>query len=175
MWNNALRNIRVLTVVTFLLVLATGILSISSIRKVNENLYWALHTKDVLQLSDELYASLLESESNLRGYSLSMDQSFITEYSQSKTFSLKLLDSLKNLTNDNKQQHDDLITLKKDIEERVKLLDSILAMVRVYRVEFDQRISDKVIQGKKITQKIKVELQNINQREYILLQGRNKG
>jgi len=175
MWDNTLRNIRVLTVVTFLLVLATGILSISSVRKVNESIYLTLHTKDVLQLSDELYASILESESNLRGYSLSMDQSFITEYSHSKTFSLRLLDSLKNLTYDNKQQQAELNTLEEAIKERVKLLDSILAIVRVYRVEFDQRVSEKVIKGKKITQKIKVQLQNINQREYVLLQGRNKG
>jgi len=175
MWDNTLRNIRVLTVVTFLLVLATGILSISSVRKVNESIYLTLHTKDVLQLSDELYASILESESNLRGYSLSMDQSFITEYSRSKTLSLQLLDSLKNLTFDNKQQQAELNALEQDISETVRLLDSILAIVSVYRVEFDQGISEKVIKGKKITQKIKVQLQNINQREYVLLQGRNKG
>jgi len=175
MWDNTLRNIRVLTVVTFLLVLATGILSISSVRKVNENIYWTLHTKDILQLSDELYASILESESNLRGYSLSFDQSFITEYSQSKTLSLVLLDSLKNFTTDNKLQQAELKSIGEDISERIKLLDSILAIVQVYRVEFDQGVSEKVIKGKKITQKIKFGLQNINQREYILLQGRNKG
>ncbi len=175
MWDNTLRNIRVLTIVTFLLVLATGILSISSVRKVNDNIYWALHTKDILQLSDELYASLLESESNLRGYSLSMDKSFITEYSVSKALSLRLLDSLKNLTIDNNQQQKELKTIEVNIIERIKLLDSILATVREYRVEFDQRISEKVIKGKQITQKIKVHLQNINQREYVLLQGRNKG
>src|SRR6185436_16376216 len=175
MWDNALRNIRVLTVVTFLLVLATGVLSIYSVRKVNENIYWALHTKDVLQLSDELYASILESESNLRGYSLSMDKSFITEYSQSKSSSLLLLDSLRNLTSDNIQQQDALKTIEEDIEERIKLLDSILAIVKVYRLELDPGISEKVIKGKKITQKIKVQLQDINQREYVVLQSRNKG
>ena len=175
MWDNTLRNIRVLTVVTFLLVLATGILAISSVRKVNENIYWALHTKDVLQLSDELYASILESESNLRGYSLSMDQSFIAEFSQSKTLSLSLIDSLKNLTTDNDVQQAELKSVEKDIFERIKLLDSILAIVQVYRVEFDEGVSQKVIRGKKITQKIKVQLQSINQREYVLLQSRNKG
>ena len=104
MRDDKLKNTRILTFLTFLLILLTGILSIYSVRNLNNNIHWTLHTKDVLQLSDELYASILETESNLRGYSLSGDARFISDYSNGKRISLKILDSLRRLTTENKIQ-----------------------------------------------------------------------
>jgi len=175
MWDNKLRNIRILTIVTCLLVLATGVLSISSLRKLNDNLYWTLHTKDVLQLSDELYASILESESNLRGYSLSRNSSFISEYSLSKQQSLRLLDSLIDVTTDNEVQQQNIAVIRAPIISRIELLDSILALVRIHPSGADTVIADKVVRGKQITQTIKNQLAIINKTEYDLLQPRNKG
>jgi signal transduction histidine kinase len=156
-------------------VLATGVLSISSLRKLNDNLYWTLHTKDVLQLSDELYASILESESNLRGYSLSRNSSFISEYSLSKQQSLRLLDSLIDVTTDNEVQQQNIAVIRAPIISRIELLDSILALVRIHPSGADTVIADKVVRGKQITQTIKNQLAIINKTEYDLLQPRNKG
>ncbi len=175
MWDDKLRHIRILTLVTFLLVLATGILSISSVQKVNKNIFWTLHTKDVLQLSDELYASILETESNLRGYSLSSDQSFITDYTAGKLLSLRLIDSLEILTSDNTDQRSTIHSLRVNIKERIMLLDSILALVKVHQTELNPGVSDRVIRGRAISRKIKEQLIAINNQEYLLLQERNKG
>ncbi len=175
MRDDKLKNTRILTFLTFLLILLTGILSIYSVRNLNNNIHWTLHTKDVLQLSDELYASILETESNLRGYSLSGDARFISDYSNGKRISLKILDSLRRLTTENKIQQLNFKDLSQAITEKFLLSDSILAIVRVNEPQKNPQIALKVIQGKEITQKIKDDISHINKEENSFLVKTNTG
>lgn len=175
MRDDKLINTRILTFLTFLLILLTGILSIYSVRNLNSNVHWTLHTKDVLQLSDELYASILEIESNLRGYSLSSDARFISDYSNGKRASLKILDSLQRLTIENKSQQINFQNLRQLIGEKFLLSDSILAMVRVSEINKNPQIALIVIRGKEITQKIKDAISQINEEENSFLAKTNTG
>ena len=175
MRDDKLKNTRILTFLTFLLILLTGILSVYSVRNLNSNVHWTLHTKDVLQLSDELYASILETESNLRGYSLSSDARFISEYSNGKRGSLKILDSLQRLTTENNSQKFNFQKLRRDIEEKFRLSDSILAIVRVNETRRNPQIALIVIRGKEITQKIKDAISQINEEENSFLAKTNTG
>ncbi len=170
-----LKNTRILTFLTFLLILLTGILSIYSVRNLNSNVHWTLHTKDVLQLSGELYGSILETESNLRGYSLTGDARFISEYSNDKRISLKILDSLRRLTSESKIQELNFKQLGYEISEKFLLSDSILNMVRVNDTQKSLEISLIVIRGKKITQKIKDAISQINEEENSFLAKTNTG
>lgn len=175
MRDDKLKNTRILTFLTFLLILLTGILSVYSVRNLNSNVHWTLHTKDVLQLSDELYASILETESNLRGYSLSNDARFISEYSNGKRGSMKILDSLQRLITEIKSQKINFQNLRRDIEEKFRLSDSILAIVRVNETRRNTQIALIVIRGKEITQKIKDAISQINEEENSFLAKTNTG
>lgn len=175
MRSDNLRNILILTGVTVLLIIATGIIAIFSIRGLNEKIRLTIHTKDVLQLSDELYAVVLSTESNLRGYTLTGDRSFISEYSAGKKLSLQFADSLHRFTRDNSMQAENTLTLKRYIQERIDLLDSILAVSAIRSREYDSNLVKKVVQGKILTLKIRGRINIINDHEYSLLEERNKG
>lgn len=175
MRDDKLKNTRILTFLTFLLILLTGILSIYSVRNLNSNVYWTLHTKDVLQLSDELYSSILETESNLRGYSLSSDARFISEYSSRKRVSLKILDSLQRLTTEQTSQQINFQNLRRSIAEKLLLSDSLLKIVRVNDKQRSPEITLIVIRGKEITQNIKDAISKINEEENSFLAKTNTG
>lgn len=175
MRNDNLKNILILTAVTVILIIATGIVAIFSIRGLNEKIQQTIHTKDVLQLSDELYASVLATESSLRGYIITNDRSFIGDYSRGKEQALRLSDSLRLLTSDNTMQAENTLALKGYINERVMLLDSILASITVNRSLLDSIVTKNVSRGKTLTQKIRSRINVINQHEYSLLEERNRG
>lgn len=167
--NNKLQNIRILIALSFFLVLVTGIVAIFSVRGLNRRIEQTIHTKDVLQLSDEIFASVLDAESNLRGYALSGDTKFVSDFTQGKLMALKLVDSLSEFTSDNPVQHENISELRKEIRYRVESLDSIFALVRVNRTELDPSIAARVKTGKESTQKIRSLIGKINTHEYQLL------
>jgi len=175
MHDKKLRNTRILIALSFFLVLATGIVAIFSVRGLNRRIEQTIHTKDVLQLSDELVASVLDAESNLRGYTLSGDSKFVSDFTQGKLSSLKLVDSLAELTSDNEEQQANISALKKEIRHRIELLDSIFSIVKINRTELDPFLAEGVKEGKESTQKIRDLIADINTHEYQLLLERSGG
>lgn len=175
MRNDNLKNILILTAVTLVLIIATGIVAIFSIRGLNEKIRQTIHTKDVLQLSDELYAVVLSTESNLRGFTITRDRNFIGEYSRGKTQTMQLVDSLRKLTSDNSMQTENITVLRKYIEERISILDSILATASQSPNLIDTSIIFRVSRGRSVTQRIRTRIGYINEHEYSLLEERNEG
>ncbi|MBC7848315.1 MAG: CHASE3 domain-containing protein [Chitinophagaceae bacterium] len=175
MRDEKLKSIRILTALSIALIFITGIIATFSIRNLNWNVRWTLHTKDVLRLSDELYNAVLQSESGLRGYMLSRDQSFVKDFSNGKITSSKLLDSLEELTVDNFSQQRNFAILRSVIKERMNLLDGIFATVGGSMTQIDSSVADQVIQGKVLTQRIRQRINDIILTEEALLYERNLG
>jgi len=174
MQDSKLKNIRMLTGVTFFLVLATGGVSVLTTRGLNREIESTIHTKDIMELSDELYSSVLEAESNLRGYALTGEKRFIEDFTRGKIQTGILADSLDALTADNSTQQHNIALLKEYIRYRTKLLDNLLQSYAHYQVG-DTAVAALVRKGKISTVQIKARINDINNHERVLLQQRSSG
>lgn len=65
---------------------------------------WSLHTKDVLEASQELLTHLLDAQTGIRGYLIAQDRSFLDPYTRATQRLPITLERLRTLTADNPQQ-----------------------------------------------------------------------
>jgi signal transduction histidine kinase len=173
--DNKLKNIRILTGLTFFLVTATAVIATLTVRGLNQQIQLTIRTKDIMELSDELYSSVLEAESNLRGYMLSGDGRFISDYSKSKQLCISLSDSLRTLTSDNYMQQTNVRVLRSYIIERTSLLDSLFAVYSNDPSSENSVVRDVVRRGKTLTVQIRSRINEINNQERSLLDERTSG
>lgn len=86
-----------------------------------------METQDILQRTSELYASILERETNIRGFVITGEEAFLTNYRQSLIDAQMLLDKLKDLTIENPTQQQNLEVLEELIKERVTVFEETIA------------------------------------------------
>lgn len=170
-----IKRIRLLLSITFFVLIVVGMTAIYTIGTVKGNIFWVQHTKDVLQVSDELYASCLEAESSARGYALSGDSSFRISYNKARKESFLLLDSLRLMSNDNYAQQHNIRDLKSVIDRKMVELDENL----IFRGPDSSFVPDSASlplrEDLMISSDIRIRLAEINKLENLLLYERNKG
>lgn len=86
-----------------------------------------METQDILQRTSELYASILERETNIRGFVITGEEAFLTNYRQSLIDAQMLLDKLKDLTIDNAKQQQNLEVLEDLIKQRVTVFEETIS------------------------------------------------
>lgn len=86
-----------------------------------------METQDILQRTSELYASILERETNIRGFVITGEDAFLTNYRQSLIDAQMLLDKLKDLTDENPTQQQNLEVLEDLIKQRVTVFEATIA------------------------------------------------
>ncbi len=106
----------------FLIILGSGV-SYWTSERIEYYTSALLETQDILQRTSELYATILERETNLRGFVITGDEKFLTNYRQSLIDAKMLLDNLRDLTHNNPTQQKNLNELELLINERVMVFE----------------------------------------------------
>ncbi|MEO7175379.1 MAG: PAS domain-containing protein [Saprospiraceae bacterium] len=103
-------------------------ISYQKINQFNRSVEAVMHTKEVKSKMLEVASNLKDAHVGQRGYLLTNDTAFLEPYIGAKQNKNLLFDSLKLLMRDNVEQQENLITLKRLIEERYFLLNKSLEL-----------------------------------------------
>ena len=108
----------------FSLLLISYILTFYSSQQVLTQQRWVDHTTRVIGSLDQLQSNLKEAESALRGYLLSRDERFLSEYKRSQAQLDTNFMNLRQLTEDNPIQQERLDTLRNFIDQKIDIMDN---------------------------------------------------
>src|ERR1700754_2609737 len=91
-------------VVSIILVLVVGMLSYNSIRQFEEDNVWVDHTQNVIKSSNNLLQHMIDAETGMRGYGATSNKVFLDPYNEALPRISVDLQSLRDLTKDNRLQ-----------------------------------------------------------------------
>ena len=128
--NPSIRQIKIYSIVTLILIVVGSGISYWTAGRIEYYTDAVMHTSAVLQRTDELYSSILERETNIRGYVLTGKEEFLTNYNQSKLDAELLLADLQRLTIDNGLQQNNIEELRGLINSRVRTFNATIAYMR---------------------------------------------
>jgi signal transduction histidine kinase len=118
--NSSMNRIKLYAVISLILIIVGSGISYWTSERIGFYTTALMETQDILQRTSELYASILERETNIRGYALTADSKFLTNYQQSLLDAESLLNKLKDLTKNNPEQQKNLDELEELINYRVE-------------------------------------------------------
>lgn len=170
-----IRNTKILSFITVILVFIMGLISIYSLNRLEKSIVDSLHTKDILQASDELYNSIIETESSLRGFLLSRNDSYQSRYLFHKDRIPRLLDSLKRMTTDNPMQQKNLRDLSITIKERIIMFEDAYAYSNQFGDMTGYMANNRIQQAVDVSDRIKAQIAVVNNGEQEILKDRTKG
>lgn len=91
-------------VISMVLLLASAVASYYTITNLISSSKWVDHTKQVLQVSEQLISEMTDAETGQRGYALTKQADFLEPYNGSAERARTLLSQLRDLTQDNIEQ-----------------------------------------------------------------------
>ncbi|MEB2783941.1 sensor histidine kinase [Algoriphagus persicinus] len=128
--NPSIRQVKIYSIVTLILIVIGSAISYWTAGRIEYYTYGVMHTSHVLQRTGELYSSILERETNIRGYVLTGNEEFLTNYEQSNVNAELLLTQLQQLTSDNGQQQNNIEELRGLITTRVRTFNTTIDYMR---------------------------------------------
>ena len=126
----SIHQVKVYSIVTIILIIVGSGISYWTANRIEYYTMAVMHTSEVLQRTDELYSSILERETNIRGFVITGDKEFLTYYSQSNIDAELLLTQLQALTMDNAQQQNNIEELRGLINARVRTFDATISYMQ---------------------------------------------
>lgn len=158
----SIRKVRSYAVFSLVLILVISAISYWNASRIKYFTSEVIQAEKVLQSSDELYATILERETSIRGYILTGDLNFLENYEASIITGEELYRDIRQLTQDNLQQQAYLEKLKAIMEMRT----AVFEQTKVYYQQNgslegfinEQRVENAVEQQKEV----KDIIQNIN-------------
>ena len=172
--NPSIRQVKIYSIVTLLLIIVGSGVSYWTAGRIEFYTDAVRHTSKVLQCTDELYASILERETNIRGYIITGNEEFLTQYHQSNLDADALLIELKSLTVDNGVQQNNVEELRGLINSRVRTFNATIGYLKEHGdlIGFlDPSKTNSALSGYKM---IKAVVLRINKVENNLFRGRNQ-
>lgn len=128
--NPSIRQVKIYSIVTLILIVIGSGVSYWTAGRIEYYTDGVMHTSDVLQRTDELYSSILERETNIRGYVLTSNEEFLTNYNQSNVNAELLLIQLQALTIDNTLQQNNIEELRGLINSRVRTFEASIEYMK---------------------------------------------
>ncbi|MCE7054528.1 CHASE3 domain-containing protein [Algoriphagus sp. AGSA1] len=128
--NPSLRHVKIYSIVTLILIIIGSGISYWTAGRIAFYTEGVMHTSKVLQRTNELYSSILERESNVRGYILTGDEEFLSHYNQSDVNAELLLNQLQALTVDDGLQQNNVEELRGLINSRVRSFEKTIAFMK---------------------------------------------
>ncbi|MDR7130757.1 signal transduction histidine kinase [Algoriphagus sp. 4150] len=125
--NPSIRQVKIYSIVTLILIIVGSGVSYWTAGRIDFYTHAVMHTTEVLQRTDQLYSSILERETNIRGYALTGNRDFLTFYNQSNIDAELLLTQLQALTLDNTTQQNNIEELRGLINSRVVIFEATIA------------------------------------------------
>lgn len=173
--NPSIRQVKLYSIVTLILIIIGSGISYWTAGRIEFYTKAVMHTSDVLQRTDELYSSILERETNIRGYALTGNRQFLTYYNQSNVDAEYLLAQLQALTMDNAQQQNNIEELRGLINTRVRTFDATIAYMEEHG-DLDGFINPTIVNNAlNGFRMIKEVVLRINEVENKLFKERNQG
>ncbi|RAI94119.1 sensor histidine kinase [Algoriphagus yeomjeoni] len=124
--NPSIRQVKIYSIVTLILIVVGSAISYWTAGRIEFYTNAVMHTSNVLQRAGELYSSILERETNIRGYVITGNEEFLTNYRQSNIDADVLLTQLQNLTVDNGVQQNNIEELRGLINTRVRTFEATI-------------------------------------------------
>lgn len=173
--NPSLHQVKIYSIVTLILIIVGSAVSYWTAGRIEFYTNELMHTERVMKRTGELYASILERETNLRGYVITKNSDFLTYYNQSNIDAKILIDELQALTIDNAQQQNNIEELRNLVEERVRTFESTIHYLETHEnlegFVGPTRVKNAIVGY----QLIKDVIYNINDVENKLFLEKNKG
>ncbi len=165
------RNFSVFVIVLLLCVAVFLYYFISSDRALGRIDSWVNHTNTIISEAENLSSSIQGMVVAQRGYLLSKDTDFISEYNRNKQETIKYIKNIKKLTIDNKSQQERIFELDLKQQELTKNLEQRIQYQGIQNREDESKEIEIIRDLKNIILKIN---KNILFEEYALLDERVK-
>jgi len=127
--NPSINKVKIYSIITIFLIIVSSGVSYWTAKRIEYYTSALMHTQEVLQRTDELYASILERETNIRGYLITQNKDFITYYNQSIIDAHELLNQLQQLTVHDAEQQNNIAELRNLVESRVRSFDASIEYI----------------------------------------------
>jgi PAS domain S-box-containing protein len=156
----------------------TQVFSYLSLRDLNSSNQWITHTYQVLSQSEDVLASLVTLESNLRGYVITGNPVFFgggepyTAFRNNAADIEQSIGRLGTMTADNRRQQANISALKNYTEQRIALMQRQVQM-KMSGVPADS-LAQLAEEGKLITDQVRSLVQRIEEEEQRLLSLRSQ-
>lgn len=149
------------------ILLASGIYEYRGLQNVVTSSQWVTHTVQVLQELEGLEGANLAAESAARGYAIAGNKATLAPYDPAIQECQVHLQRLRDLTRDNPEQQQTLITLSQLLEQRQALLRKLVEGAK------GEGAVSVVLQGEQQMGAIRQILRDMSDKEYRLLEQRN--
>lgn len=141
MERNRLTRIKITFFIAAILLLSLSLYSYVRISNLVKSSAWVNHTATVKLDLETYYSSIKGMESSMRGFFLSKDSTYITEFNQAHDATEKTFRKLKQSTADNYSQRENLKHLEVIAAKRIGNMKQLLAMGDYTKLEPSKRIA----------------------------------
>jgi PAS domain S-box-containing protein len=133
---------------------------------------WVDHTHQVLLESNQLLTGLLNAETGVRGYALTLRPEFLEPYYLAQSSLSSRLDHLNGLVSDNSVQVSRLKSINQMSTQRVRTLISIISQIQESDSSLLQKdeVKKLVVQGKTEMDRLRVSLAQFEKQEQSMLE-----
>lgn len=111
-----------------LLLIFLSFLSYKRIENLNQSAAWVKNSNEIKSLLNKTYLDIVISETRQRGYLLTKDATFLTNWSQRQQNIVTNIRSLDSLTQDNEQQNINIRQLDSLVHKRILFLNELIAI-----------------------------------------------
>jgi signal transduction histidine kinase len=119
-----LEKVKTYSIITLILVILGSAISFWVANRIDYYTAELIHTEEVLQSTDKLYATILERETSIRGYLLTGNENFLANYEYSKANGKEFFNDIIELTKNNPIQQNHLDELNKLMKQRLDVFET---------------------------------------------------
>ncbi len=142
---------------------------IQELREAND---WVIHTHEVIETSEKLLKNVLLIETSGRAFLLTGDKKYIIEYNKYKNIALNNLIVLKEFTQDNIFQENQIAEFESLLNNRLILLDNAVNLKQKNLLS-SKTLIDEINKSSQLIEKLSETDNKINEEEKRLLRVRN--
>jgi signal transduction histidine kinase len=170
---NSSGSLRVIFVIAIFILLFLSAIGYKHNQDLNESSKLVMHTYEVNIQLELLLSAMKDAETGQRGYIITGNERFLKPYISSRSKVNKTFSTLKKLTNDSKEQQENLNNLANLIQQRYTSLENCLkyGQVRNYNA---QKLENHMFAGRIIMENIRFQIDKMNDIEKRFLDERLK-
>lgn len=149
------------------LLIILGFFAYRSVNAINDAIAWEMHTQEVLQKLDGLLLTTITAETELRGYVITRNKSYLETFDNAEPETQTNIANLKLLISDNPAQIERLAVLERSISEKINISKETRLQIETNPDKFIPNTK-----GKEAMDKVRVNVQEMKAIETSLLRGR---
>ncbi|MBW4456599.1 MAG: EAL domain-containing protein [Nostoc indistinguendum CM1-VF10] len=148
-----------------------GLASYLSLLEYQDNAQWVIHTREVLEKTQELISQVSDAETGQRGYILTGKQRYLAPYNRANNEISHKVKVLRKLTADNPNQQRRIAIITPLIYKKLTLIKQTIKLINENNLEAALQII-KTDEGQQLMEKIRLIIKAIENEENVLLKQR---